>query len=72
MMYRIRNYRNRVAHRGMNPYNIVMANDINAFMYIDPEFPELGNSEVGFLADLSAMFELVSTNIHLALDILDR
>lgn len=72
MMFRIKNYRNRVAHRGLNPYNIVVANDINAYMFIDPEFPGLGNSDLSFLTDLRAMFELVSTNIHLALDILDR
>jgi hypothetical protein len=71
MVSRLYVYRNRVAHRGMNPYNIMIADGISAHLFLDPENPELGNSKNDIIPDLTEMFELVWSQIHEAIDMMD-
>lgn len=72
MMLRIINYRNRVAHRGMNPYNIVIDKNITAYILIDPDRPEHGHSEKEVISELSDMYNFVSEHINESIRILDK
>jgi len=71
LIYRIINYRNEVAHRGINPFHFALsAGPMVAFLWLDPRDHSRGRSTQPADTDLSSMFGVIERECRTVLGLL--
>ena len=72
LFYRLYNYRNTVAHRGISPFQFSLREGPRiAHLHLDPSDPERGPSTASVDVDVKRMFEVVDQRCRKALNLLD-